>query len=76
MLPKPGESLRIGKLLKVDWIVMGTVYKSDDSFQIDLKMLKVATGIIVYKDIISFASHTEIEARCKEIVDKIVIHTI
>ena len=76
MLAKPDESLRIGKLLNVDWIVMGTVYKSDDSFQIDLKMLKVATGTIVYKDIISFSSHKEIETRCEEIVDKIVIHTI
>lgn len=76
MQAKVEESLEIGKILKVDWIVVGKVYQVADSFQIDLKMLNVYSGKIAYKDSIDFFSPEDIETRCREIIEKIIIYTI
>jgi len=76
MLAKPEESLKIGKLLDVDWIVIGIVYHDLDSYQIGFKMLEVSTGTIAYEDTVSFISKKDIETRCREIAEKIAVHTI
>lgn len=76
MQVKPEQSQRIGRLLRVDWVIMGEVYQTADSYQIHLKVLQVSTGAITYEDTISFSSQQEAEARCDEIAYNIVIYTI
>ncbi len=76
MQAKPEQSQRIGRLLQVDWVIMGAVYQTAGSYQIDLKVLQVSTGAITYEDTVGFSSQQDIEARCDEIAEKIVIHTI
>lgn len=75
-ISKIQEAQRIGKLLKVDWVIMGSVYQDTDSFQINFKMLDVSSGTITYKDTVHFSSHKDAAAQCEEIVNKIVEHTI
>jgi len=76
MQANPGESLKVGKILKVDWIVVGKVSQDLDSFQINVKMLNVSSGAIAYEDSIDFSSNEDIETRCREIADRIIIYTI
>lgn len=73
---KSAESKMIGRVLGTDWLVTGSVYKSQGSYRMDLKILQVSIGRMTFQDTINLSSVEDIENICEEIFKTIIEYTI
>ncbi len=73
---KSAESKMIGRDLGTDWLVTGSMYQSNNSYKLDLKILQVSIGRMTFQDTINLSSVEDIENICEEILKKIIEYTI